>query len=88
MAKNYIDNLSEEMRKGLLEKAEEGEFPVLAPLGYRHDKVSRTVELDEERAPIIKEMFEVYAAGRYSIRGLQAYVTDKVSPSAGGSFFT
>jgi len=27
MAKNYIDNLSEETRKGLLEKAEEGNFP-------------------------------------------------------------
>jgi len=42
MAKNYIDNLSEETRKGLLEKAEEGEFPAYAPLGYRHDKVNKT----------------------------------------------
>ena len=47
MAKNYIDNLSEETRKGLLEKAEEGELPALAPLGYRHDKANRTIELDE-----------------------------------------
>jgi len=77
MAKNYIDNLSEETRKGLLEKAEEGEFPALAPLGYRHDKANKTIELDEKRAPIIKEMFELYAAGEYSIRGLHAYVTDQ-----------
>jgi len=49
MAKNYIDNLSEETRKGLLEKAEEGEFPALAPLGYRHDKVNKTIELDKQR---------------------------------------
>jgi DNA invertase Pin-like site-specific DNA recombinase len=77
MAKNYIDNLSEETRKGLLEKAEEGEFPALAPLGYRHDTVNKTIELDEKRAPIIKEMFELYAAGRYSVRRLQTYLTDK-----------
>jgi len=77
MAKNYIDNLSEETRKGLLKKAEEGEFPTLAPLGYRHDKINKTIELDEQWAPIIREMFELYAAGKYSIRGLQAHVTDQ-----------
>jgi site-specific DNA recombinase len=34
MAKNYIDNLSEETRKGMLEKAERGIWPSYAPLGY------------------------------------------------------
>ena len=34
MAKNYIDNLSEETRKGMLEKAEQGLWPSFAPLGY------------------------------------------------------
>ncbi len=34
MAKNYIDNLSEETRKGMIEKAEQGIFPSFAPLGY------------------------------------------------------
>jgi DNA invertase Pin-like site-specific DNA recombinase len=57
MAKNYIDNLSEETRKGLLEKAEEGEFPAYAPLGYRHETVRKTIEIDPERAPIVRQMF-------------------------------
>ena len=34
MAKNYVDNLSEETRKGMLEKAEQGIWPTKAPLGY------------------------------------------------------
>ena len=34
MAKNYIDNLSEEARKGMQEKAEQGMWPSFAPLGY------------------------------------------------------
>jgi DNA invertase Pin-like site-specific DNA recombinase len=34
MAKNYIDNLSEETRKGMLEKARQGIWPSYAPLGY------------------------------------------------------
>jgi DNA invertase Pin-like site-specific DNA recombinase len=33
MAKNYIDNLSEETRKGMLEKAEQGIYPSFAPMG-------------------------------------------------------
>src|SRR5438132_8128412 len=36
MAKNYIDNLSEETRKGMTEKAEQGFWPSSAPLGYRN----------------------------------------------------
>ena len=36
MAKNYIDNLSEEARKGMQEKAEQGIWPTIAPLGYRN----------------------------------------------------
>src|SRR5438445_8098506 len=35
MAKNYVDNLSEETRKGMLEKAEQGIWPLFATLGYR-----------------------------------------------------
>src|SRR5580692_4625030 len=36
MAKNYVDNLSEETRKGMSEKAEQGIWPSFAPLGYRN----------------------------------------------------
>jgi site-specific DNA recombinase len=36
MAKNYCDNLSEEARKGMQEKAEQGIWPSRAPLGYRN----------------------------------------------------
>src|ERR1700739_4974642 len=36
MAKNYIDNLSEEARKGMQEKAAQGIWPSKAPLAYRN----------------------------------------------------
>ena len=70
MAKNYIDALSEETRKGLLEKAEEGEYPGTAPIGYLNDKVSKRIVADSERAPAIWELFKLYATGEYSIRRL------------------
>src|SRR5690348_9448440 len=67
MAKNYIDNLSEEARKGMQEKAEQGIWPTVAPLGY-HNVVGadgkKIIEPDQESAPIISRLFEWYAIGR------------------------
>src|ERR1700674_3905020 len=71
MAKNYIDNLSEEARKGMQEKAEQGILPTKAPLGYKnvtapHGK--KIIEPDPEAAPLIGRLFEWYAAGTLSLR--------------------
>jgi DNA invertase Pin-like site-specific DNA recombinase len=69
MAKNYIDNLSEETRKGMLEKAEQGLWPSFAPLGYLNvdgPNGKRTVAPDPGIAPIIRQIFEWYATGEYS----------------------
>ena len=71
MAKNYIDNLSEETRKGMQEKAEQGFWPSFAPLGYRN--VTRAdgrkiIEPDEIAAPLIRKLFEWYARGDISVK--------------------
>jgi DNA invertase Pin-like site-specific DNA recombinase len=79
MAKNYIDNLSEETRKGMLEKAEQGLWPSFAPLGYVNE--GRTIVPDPAVAAIIRKIFEWYATGEYSL----AEVTRKAK-SAGMVF--
>ena len=73
VSKNYIDNLSEETRKGMLEKAEQGVWPSYAPLGYRNVVGSdgkHVIEPDPEVAPTISRLFEWYATGNYSGREL------------------
>jgi site-specific DNA recombinase len=70
LAKNFIDNLSEETAKGMLEKAAQGHWPSTAPYGYRNNKETRLVELDPEKAPYVKRAFELYATGIYSIKRL------------------
>jgi DNA invertase Pin-like site-specific DNA recombinase len=70
MAKNYIDNLSEETRKGMLEKAEQSIYPSFAPLGYRNvmgPNGKRIIEPDPDLAPIITQVFQWYATGKCSI---------------------
>lgn len=67
MAKNYTDNLSEEVKKGLLEKAEQGKWPHRAPVGYLNDTVAHEIAPDPAKAPFIKKLFEWYASGEYSL---------------------
>ena len=69
MAKNDIDNLSEETQKGMLEKAAQGIYPSFAPQGYRNvdgPNGKRLIEPDPQLAPFVRRLFEWYATGHYS----------------------
>ena len=67
----YIDTLGEEVRKGMNEKAERGEFPQRPPLGYKNNKVTKLIEIDPDYALLIRRMFKLYATGEYSINQLK-----------------
>ena len=71
MAKNYSDNLSEEVRKGLSEKASQGLFPSCAPIGYINNRIDHTIEPDPEKSPLIKRAFELASMGQYSLSKLR-----------------
>jgi len=51
VAKFYLGNLAEEVRKGMDEKVLQGGWPHRAPLGYLNDKPTRTIVLDPLTAP-------------------------------------
>src|SRR5437867_27495 len=71
MAKNYIDNLSEEARKGMQEKAEQGIWPTKTPLGYRNitgPDGKKIIAVDPALSPIVAQMFEWYARGDISLK--------------------
>ena len=75
MAKHFIDNLSEETKKGLNQKAENGYYPGLAPLGYKNisdpkDSKRRIVAADPKTVPLVREVFNLYATGQHSYNDL------------------
>jgi len=69
-SKYYIDNLSENVRRGLREKLRRGEWPGCAPLGYVNDLITRTIKPDPEKARFVFKTFELYATGSYSLEEL------------------
>ena len=64
-SKYYIDALSENIRRGIRLKLSKGIWPQWAPLGYINDRQTRTIILDEDKAPFIKRVFELYSSGKY-----------------------
>jgi site-specific DNA recombinase len=71
VAKHYVENLSDEVKKGMREKAEQGMYPGRAPFGYRNNPVARAIDIDQQKAPILRRIFERYASGRYSLTSLR-----------------
>ena len=71
LARNYIENLREEVKKGMREKAEQGIYPGRAPFGYRNNKADRTIEIHPENAQTVAKIFELYASGNYSLSELR-----------------
>ena len=70
MAKNYLDNLSEEAKKGMREKAEEGIWPSYAPFGYRNvpgPNGKKVIEPDPVESLIVRKLFERYVNGQISL---------------------
>ena len=70
VARNYSENLREEVNKGMYEKAEQGTYPARAPFGYVNNKATRGIEVHPEKAAIAVRVFEMYATGRYSLKSL------------------
>ena len=65
-SKYYVDNLSENIKRGHRNKVKEGIWPRNAPLGYVN--VKGGIEHDKILAPLIKKLFETYSTGTFTLR--------------------
>lgn len=78
MANQYIRDLSKNVKRGMDSKAGKGWRPGIAPVGYMNDAAHRIIVQDEERAWIVRKMFDLLFSG-YSIQ----YITDYVDKELG-----
>ena len=81
IAEFYSRNLANEVIKGMGEKARNGGTLGKAPLGYvnvrgrdEHGREIRTVELDQQRAPLLRLAFSEYATGNWTVSQLAKHL--------------
>ncbi len=72
-SKYFIDNLSENVKRGLRQKLRRGEWPGCAPVGYLNDLRTHTIVVDPEKDRGILGIFERYATAEYSFAELSDY---------------
>jgi DNA invertase Pin-like site-specific DNA recombinase len=63
MAKKYVDDLSDNVKRGLRAKLEKGWLPALPPLGYLNEPRERTIVKDPERFGLVRKMWDMLLEG-------------------------
>lgn len=77
IAKKYSSDISNKASMGMTEKAEQGLYPSWAPCGYQNNHKTRTIEIENTTAPIVRRAFELIASGSYSLLGLETLFYDE-----------
>ena len=84
IAEFYSRNLANEVTKGMTQKVRGGGTVSRAPLGYRNIRTTdsegremRTVAIDQERAPLIRLAFSLYASGDWTVAALAEHLADR-----------
>ena len=67
-SKYYVDNLSENIRRGIRTKLAHGWLPNRAPAGYLNEVQSKTIVPDPERFALVRRMWELMLTAVYSPR--------------------
>ena len=73
-SKYYVDNLSENTKRGLRQKVRRGEYPSNAPFGYYNDKRDKTIKVDKTLAPLAVAIFELYAKNKSRFADVAEYL--------------
>ena len=71
VAADYIRNLREETRKGFYGRLKQGLYPIQAPIGYLDQGGGKPKVPDPVQGPFIRQAFELYASGRFSLNTLR-----------------
>ena len=86
-SKYYVDNLSENTKRGLRAKVRRGEYPSVAPLGYLNDIRSKSIILDKRFAPLVVQAFERYARGDQRMQDIAVFLNENGVITRGGKVF-
>ena len=86
-SKYYVDNLSENTKRGLRQKVRRGEYPSNAPFGYYNDKRGKTIKVDKQQAPLVVAIFEMYAKNESRFADIADYLYSQGIKTRGGKVY-
>ncbi len=69
-SKYFVDNLRENVKRGLRQKIRNGTWPGWAPVGYLNNPKTRGIDIDPDKILKVRKMFELYATGNYTLHSL------------------
>ena len=69
-SKYYVDNLSENVKRGNRQKLRNGVWPSKAPYGYLNNPKTRGIDVDEEKSKVVKKAFQLFADGDISFTAI------------------
>jgi len=75
-SKYYVDNLSENVKRGLRQKARRGEYPGVAPTGYLNNRLTKKMVPDPERFKLVQKIFKLYSTSNYSLKEVRNIITE------------
>jgi len=69
-SKYFVDNLRENVKRGLRQKIRNGVWPGWVPVGYLNNPKTRMIDIDKGKASKVKKLFELYSSGKYTLKSL------------------
>ena len=66
-SKYYVDNLSENIKRGIRQKLRNGIWPNRPPVGYFNDRNNRCIAVRPEKATLVRKAFQLYATGNFPL---------------------
>ena len=76
-SKYFVDNLRENVKRGLRQKIRNGVWPGWAPVGYLNNPKTRMIDVDKSKSPKVRKLFELYATGEYTLKSLTNWCKEK-----------
>ncbi|MGI5841586.1 MAG: recombinase family protein [Patescibacteria group bacterium] len=78
-SKYYVDNLSENVKRGNRQKIRRGEWPNKAPIGYLNYhpiNQAKTIIVDSQKSKYIIKAFKMFATGSFAFIQIRDFLTD------------
>jgi len=75
----FIRDLMANVRRGMVSKAEKGWLPGIPPVGYKNDRETKTITIDDERYGLVRQMWDYMLLGCYTVADIARMADEELN---------